>query len=51
VLTARDAHQALESTADWPTSGPDDYPRERIERDIADGLAFGMLHPRRIDPA
>jgi hypothetical protein len=47
-LSEHEAHLALESAADWPTSGPDAYPREHIERDIRAGLAFGMARPRRI---
>jgi hypothetical protein len=49
VLHENDARQALESAADWPASGPDAYPREQIERDISDGLAFGAMRPRRIE--
>jgi hypothetical protein len=49
VLDKNHAHQALEAAADWPTSGPDAYPREQIERDISDGLTFGALHPRQMN--
>ncbi|MDT7621849.1 MAG: hypothetical protein QOF99_2750 [Pseudonocardiales bacterium] len=49
ILGENDAREALKSAANWPTSGPDAYHSERIERDISDGLRFGVLHPRRLD--
>jgi hypothetical protein len=52
VLDENHAREALESAADWPISGPDAYPRGQIERDISDGLTFGVLRPRQgIDPS
>ena len=51
LLSEPAAHQALDTAADWPTSGPDAHPRVHVEREVRSGLAFGIARPPRIDTA